>query len=205
MYANIVWERTENVVVITLNRPRVLNALNRALKGELADALAQIKHDREHSRRRHDGRGRAGVQRRAGPDRSEGHERARGRGVGTGVRDPVRPDPDARRPGDRRGERLGDGRGLSAGAAGRHPDLVRERALRDARDPRRDPGRLRPRAPLEHDRDEPWPLSRPQRRFTRRPAGAGRRADDQGGSPARAYDRGDRAGPQRWRSSRRSR
>ena len=45
MYANIVWERTENVVAITLNRPRVLNALNKALKGELADALTTIKHD----------------------------------------------------------------------------------------------------------------------------------------------------------------
>ena len=45
MYANIVWERTENVVVITLNRPRILNALNKALKGELADALTKIKHD----------------------------------------------------------------------------------------------------------------------------------------------------------------
>ncbi|HEY7541563.1 MAG TPA: enoyl-CoA hydratase/isomerase family protein [Methylomirabilota bacterium] len=45
MYANIVWERTENVVAITLNRPRVLNALNKALKGELADALMKIKHD----------------------------------------------------------------------------------------------------------------------------------------------------------------
>lgn len=45
MYANIVFERTENAVVITLNRPRVLNALNKALKGELADALLTIKHD----------------------------------------------------------------------------------------------------------------------------------------------------------------
>jgi enoyl-CoA hydratase/carnithine racemase len=45
MYEHIVWERTENVVVITLNRPRVLNALNRALKGELADALTKIKGD----------------------------------------------------------------------------------------------------------------------------------------------------------------
>jgi enoyl-CoA hydratase/carnithine racemase len=45
MYANIVWERTDNVVVITLNRPRVLNALNKALKGELVDALITIKHD----------------------------------------------------------------------------------------------------------------------------------------------------------------
>jgi len=45
MYDSIVWERTDNVVVITLNRPRVLNALNRALKGELADALTKIKAD----------------------------------------------------------------------------------------------------------------------------------------------------------------
>ena len=45
MYENIVWERTENVVVITLDRPRVLNALNKALKRELADALTKIKAD----------------------------------------------------------------------------------------------------------------------------------------------------------------
>ena len=45
MYANIVWERTDNVVVITLNRPRVLNALSRALKRELSDALMKIKTD----------------------------------------------------------------------------------------------------------------------------------------------------------------
>ena len=31
--------------VITLNRPRVLNALSRALKGELSDALTRIKAD----------------------------------------------------------------------------------------------------------------------------------------------------------------
>jgi enoyl-CoA hydratase len=45
MYEHIVWERTGDVVVITLDRPRVLNALNRALKGELADALSAIKGD----------------------------------------------------------------------------------------------------------------------------------------------------------------
>ena len=44
MYECIVWERTGDVVVITLDRPRVLNALNRALK-ELADALSAIKGD----------------------------------------------------------------------------------------------------------------------------------------------------------------
>jgi hypothetical protein len=52
----------------------------------------------------------------------------------------------------------------------------------NARDPRRDPGRLRPGASVEHDRDEPWALPRPERRFARREAGAGGRADDQGGS-----------------------
>ncbi len=45
MYQTIVWERKENVVVVTLDRPRVLNALSRALKGELADALARVKAD----------------------------------------------------------------------------------------------------------------------------------------------------------------
>jgi len=45
MYEHIVWERTENVVVVTLNRPRVLNALSRALKRELAEALGRVKAD----------------------------------------------------------------------------------------------------------------------------------------------------------------
>jgi enoyl-CoA hydratase len=45
MYEHIVWERTENVVVVTLNRPRVLNALSRALKRELSDALGRVKAD----------------------------------------------------------------------------------------------------------------------------------------------------------------
>jgi enoyl-CoA hydratase len=45
MYTNIGWEQAENVVIITLDRPRVLNALNRALKRELADALTRVKGD----------------------------------------------------------------------------------------------------------------------------------------------------------------
>jgi enoyl-CoA hydratase len=45
MYRDIVWEQADNVIVITLNRPRVLNALNRALKSELSDALTRIKLD----------------------------------------------------------------------------------------------------------------------------------------------------------------
>lgn len=45
MYRNIVWEQKGNVVVVTLDRPRVLNALSRALKEELADALRRVKAD----------------------------------------------------------------------------------------------------------------------------------------------------------------
>lgn len=37
MYSNILFERKAGIAVITLNRPRVLNALSRALKGELSD------------------------------------------------------------------------------------------------------------------------------------------------------------------------
>jgi enoyl-CoA hydratase/carnithine racemase len=39
MYSNILFERKAGIAVITLNRPRVLNVLSRALKGELSDAL----------------------------------------------------------------------------------------------------------------------------------------------------------------------
>ena len=45
MYSNIVFERKADIAVITLNRPRVLNALSRALKGELADALGRVAAD----------------------------------------------------------------------------------------------------------------------------------------------------------------
>ena len=39
MYSSILFERKARIAVITLNRPRVLNALSRALKAELSDAL----------------------------------------------------------------------------------------------------------------------------------------------------------------------
>lgn len=45
MYSNIVFEKKDSIAVITLNRPRVLNALSRALKGELSDALGRIAAD----------------------------------------------------------------------------------------------------------------------------------------------------------------
>jgi enoyl-CoA hydratase/carnithine racemase len=45
MYTDIVFERTDRIAVITLNRPRVLNALSRALKSELSDALGRVRSD----------------------------------------------------------------------------------------------------------------------------------------------------------------
>src|SRR4030067_337117 len=42
MYSNIGFETDRNVAVITLNRPKVLNALSRALKAELMDACGKI-------------------------------------------------------------------------------------------------------------------------------------------------------------------
>lgn len=45
MDSNIVFERKDDIAVITLNRPRVLNALSRALKGELSDALGRVAAD----------------------------------------------------------------------------------------------------------------------------------------------------------------
>jgi enoyl-CoA hydratase len=45
MYQNILFEQKDRVAVITLNRPRVLNALSRALKAELSDALRRVRAD----------------------------------------------------------------------------------------------------------------------------------------------------------------
>src|SRR5262249_264881 len=45
MYANILFEKKDGIAMITLNRPRVLNALSRALKGEVSDALGRIAED----------------------------------------------------------------------------------------------------------------------------------------------------------------
>ncbi len=42
MGANIIFERKDSVAIITLNRPRVLNALSTALKTELSDALRRV-------------------------------------------------------------------------------------------------------------------------------------------------------------------
>jgi hypothetical protein len=110
MYGSVVWE-------LTLNRPRVLNALNRALKGELADALTRIKSDES-------------------------------------IRAVVI-----------------TGAGEQAFSAAQ--DLTEAKDMSSS---------------LEHHRDEPRPLSRPQRRLARRGPGSAGRTDDQGGAPGPAPD-----------------
>jgi enoyl-CoA hydratase/carnithine racemase len=45
MYQHILFERKDRIAVVTLNRPRVLNALSRALKAELSDALRRVRAD----------------------------------------------------------------------------------------------------------------------------------------------------------------
>lgn len=45
MYEHLRFETRDAVAVLTLNRPHVLNALNRALKAELADALDRVRGD----------------------------------------------------------------------------------------------------------------------------------------------------------------
>ena len=44
-YENILVERHDDVGLVTLNRPEALNALNSALLGELAAALAELEGD----------------------------------------------------------------------------------------------------------------------------------------------------------------
>ena len=45
MYEHILFERKDRIATVTLNRPRVLNALSRALKAELSDALRRVRAD----------------------------------------------------------------------------------------------------------------------------------------------------------------
>ncbi len=45
MEPNVLFERNGPIAVLTLNRPRVLNALSRALKQELAEALRRVRAD----------------------------------------------------------------------------------------------------------------------------------------------------------------
>ena len=46
MYQHILFEQKGRIAVVTLNRPRVLNALSVALKTELSDALKRYRVER---------------------------------------------------------------------------------------------------------------------------------------------------------------
>ena len=45
MAETVLYEKRDNIVVITLNRPDALNAINRQLRGELADAITEFDSD----------------------------------------------------------------------------------------------------------------------------------------------------------------
>ena len=46
-YQFIIYEKSEGIATITINRPEVRNALTQALMGELADAIEQADADEE--------------------------------------------------------------------------------------------------------------------------------------------------------------
>jgi len=46
-YENIKFEKDENIAIVTINRPKVLNALNDKTIGEISDCFAMIKSDKE--------------------------------------------------------------------------------------------------------------------------------------------------------------
>ena len=47
MAETVLYEKRDNIVVMTLNRPDALNAINRQLRGELADAITEFDSDPE--------------------------------------------------------------------------------------------------------------------------------------------------------------
>src|SRR6266513_537108 len=46
-FSNILFEKKNNIAYVTINRPKVLNALNMATMGELRNAFTDLKQDRE--------------------------------------------------------------------------------------------------------------------------------------------------------------
>ena len=81
MAESILYDKNEQIVTITLNRPEALNAINRQLKQEFIDAVLQFDQDDDARVAIVTGSGRA-LLRRAGPEGAHVRQRRRGSGAG---------------------------------------------------------------------------------------------------------------------------
>ena len=150
-FENIVTERRGRVGLVTLNRPKQLNALNDALMNELGAALRRVRRRRRHRRDR-DHRRREGVRGGRGCRRDEGlvvHGRVQVRFHHAQLGDRAVHSQAC----DRGGRRLCARRRMRAGDDVRHRHRRRQRALRPARNQARNHSRRRRHAtPSARDR-----------------------------------------------------
>ena len=127
-YENILVEREEGVGIVTLNRPDVLNAMNRKLGAELLDAVKTLEADDAHRLPRHHRRRRQGV---LGGRRHQGAGGGRQallpRGAGAARQSAARArDRELRQAGDRHDQRPRLRRRRRARLRARHPHRLRE-------------------------------------------------------------------------------
>ena len=139
-YETLLYERTDHVVTLTYNRPEQHNAVEPDDERRATRRLAAVPRRRRRVRARDHRRGRDHVLRRLGPTGRRGARASSATttlsaSASTTVPGRVRLHPQGRhlQAGDRGGQRLRVRRRARDGAAGRHPDRLRERGVRCAR------------------------------------------------------------------------
>ena len=143
-FDNLLIERDDAVAIVTLNRPKVLNALNSQTLTELASAMAAFEERRGRARDCADRRGREIVCGRRRHQRAGGVVAGRGQRTRASRAADLRRHRTARQAGDRGDQRLRARRRLRAGDGVHAAHRRRHRAFRPARDqPRPHPGLCR--------------------------------------------------------------
>ena len=112
---NVLYEKKGAIAYVTLNRPKVLNALNKATIAELSEVFSEARDDAARARRDLDRLGRQGVRRRRGHRRDGQRHADRGRGQDATGAAPHDGHRESRQAGDRGRQRLRLGRRLRAG------------------------------------------------------------------------------------------